>query len=676
MGFLTAAGRIVAQAAAQAMLPPPPADITKWCEENIVFDARSPMPGPFRIARFPFLREIHEVLSPDHPCREVTVMGSAQWGKTESVLLPTIAVWHITTPLNSLVVQPTTATAREFARNKWNAFRRNVPAVREIFGAGAVNYDTLLDQETIDQTGSLKITSAGSPDDLAQTSRRLVAMDDLSKFEMNEKGDPEAMAESRASAFDDGKILRLSTPQIKGTCRITKALARSDQRQFHVPCPHCGTFAPLTWENFRANIDPENLQDAHFKCDSCKEKIGYGDKEKIVGMGDWFASNPNGDHPGFHLWRAYAPQRDWVSIAVEYARVMGWSTLGSVETSEAALKATVEAETEQTFYNDVLGLPYEQVSGGPDWSALRDRAEGYEDALPRRVVPARGVILTAGVDCQADRTEVHIVAHGQNLRRWVIDYVVIPHCITEEAAGAALDALLKATFRTQKGLALQLDMLAIDQNAFTDAVKAWGKKHPWTRVILVRGSQSQNGPLLSPMRDELRNNGKAPRVQKRRWNLNVSQMKADFYGWLDKIDPLSRGFVAFAKDLGDEYYRQITSEIRVLERSRSGAVTAKWKLVEPTRRNEALDTMNYATAAAIRKGWMSMTEEQWLHLDMERGATPAVTAVEGQADLFEVAVAVVPEDVTPPAAAAAPAKAQATGGYWGEKPANKKKRWF
>ena len=209
---------------------------------------------------------------------------------------------------------------------------------------------------------------------------------------------------------------------------------------------------------------------------------------------------------------------------------MGWSTLGSVESSETALKATVEAETEQTFYNDVLGLPYEQVSGGPDWSALRDRAEAYEDALQRRVVPARGVILTAGVDCQADRTEVHIVAHGQNLRRWVIDYIVIPHCITEEAAGAALDALLKATFRTERGLPLKLDMLAIDQNAFTDAVKAWGKKHPYTQVILVRGSQSQNGPLLSPMRDELKNNGKAPRVQKRRWNLNVSQMKADFYG--------------------------------------------------------------------------------------------------------------------------------------------------
>lgn len=674
MGFLTAASRIVAEAAAQAMLPPPPADITSWCEANIVFDARSPFPGPFRISRFPFLREIHEVLSPEHPCREVTVMGSAQWGKTESVLLPTLAVWHITTALNSLVVQPTTATAREFARNKWNTFRRNVPAVRQIFGAGAVNYDTLLDQETLDQTGSLKITSAGSPDDLAQTSRRLVAMDDLAKFEMNEKGDPEAMAESRAAAFDDAKILRLSTPQVAGTCRITKAWKRSDQRHFHVPCLHCGHFAPLTWENLRANIDPERLHAAHFTCQSCGAVISHAEKEEMVGRGKWVAHNPRGDHPGFYLWRAYAPQRDWASIAIDYARVMGWSTLGAAEAKEPALQATIEAETEQTFWNDVLGLPYEQASKGPDWTALRDRAEAFEEALPRRVVPANGVILTAGADCQDDRIEVHIVAHGANLRRWVVDYIIIPHPITEEAGCAALDALLKTSFRTSRGLPLTLDMLAIDVNAYTDAVWAWAKRHPWTRVILVRGSPSQTGPLMMPMRFERKKDGAAKRAQKRAFNLNVSQMKADFYGWLDKTDPLSRGYCAFAKDLGDEYYRQVTSEVRVLKRSRAGTVTSQWELVEPGRRNEALDTVNYAAAAAMRKGWASMTEEDWHRLELERAAEPAVAGDGAQADLFDAAVKVVSDQtqpVTPPAPEAEPRR---TGGYWGDAP--KKKRWF
>jgi phage terminase large subunit GpA-like protein len=122
--------------------------------------------------------------------------------------------------------------------------------------------------------------------------------------------------------------------------------------------------------------------------------------------------------------------------------------------------------------------------------------------------------------------------------------------------------------------------------------------------------------------------------------LNVSQLKGDFFGWLAKEDPLDRGYVAFCTGLGDEYYRQITSEVRVLRTSRSGVTTAAWVLVEPARRNEGLDTMNYAEAAARRKGWASMTPEQWAALEDERGG-PAPEA-EAMADLFDATIPVVP----------------------------------
>ena len=82
----------------------------------------------------------------------------------------------------------------------------------------------------------------------------------------------------------------------------------------------------------------------------------------------------------------------------------------------------------------------------------------------------------------------------------------------------------------------------------------------------------------------------------------------------------------------------------MLKRSRTGVVTSQWEQVEPTRRNEALDTMLYAEAAARRKGWASMTEEQWAALEMERGSAPA----EAQADLFDgTAMQVIPAPATP-----------------------------
>lgn len=653
MGFLRSAAQVVAAAAARVMMPPDPPDITRWCEENIEFSQRAPIPGKFRIALFPFLREIHEVLSPEHPCREVTVRKSAQIGGTVSILQPMLAAWHEYVALDSLVVHPTTSSATEWVNNKWLPMRRDTPSLIRMFGSGrGDNVDNAFNQETVDRTGSLKVASAGSPDDLAGTSRRLVAMDDLSKFEMNDKGDPEAMAISRASAFEDAKILRMSTPQVRGTCRVTKAYERSDQRQFHLPCPHCDTYAPLTWENFRASIDPERLHAAHFTCDACGAVIGHGDKRAMVARGRWLAGNPRGDHPGFDIWRAYAPQRDWASIAVEYAQVMGWTGLSVSASTEAVLRSDLEAATEQTFFNDVLGRPYEQASRGPDWTALRDRAAGNEFALDRRLVPARGVILTAGVDCQGDRTEVQIVAHGPNFQRWVLEYIVIPHCITEEACWADLDAVLTQKFRTDLGRLLVLDMLAIDGGAFTDAVWLWAKRWPWTQVIIVKGASTQNGPVMQPQKFERRDDGKAKRLQKRAFILNVSQMKADFYGWLEKADPAERGYVAFGRGLGDEYYRQVTSEVRVLTRNKAGVVTSKWDLVEPTRRNEGLDTLLYAEAAARRKGWASKTAEQWAVLEDERGGPPP----EPQGDLFDAQAQGLPAPKAVPSAPAAKEK--------------------
>ncbi|MBT9386974.1 phage terminase large subunit family protein [Pseudooceanicola sp. CBS1P-1] len=654
MGFLSSAEAAVLRGIARAMKPPPPPDITAWCERNIRFDERSPFPGQFQIERFPFLRRIHEVLSPEHPAREVTIRGSAQWGKTVSIINPTVAAWHEYGPLDSLVVHPTSSSATEWVRAKWMPLRREAEGLRVIFGdglgSGAGQTDTLHNQETLRRDGTLKVTSAGSPDDLAGTTRRLVLLDDVSKFEMTPKGDPEMMAVSRAAGFEDAKIGRVSTPQIVGTCRVTRAFTRSTQEFYHVPCPHCGTLAPLTWENFRRNLDPERLRAAHFTCETCGGVIGHEHKVAMVAAGRWVAHNPNGDHPGFHLWRAYVPQRDWASIALEYAQVMGWTGRVEVSTDTAEPpEAIADAQTEQTFYNDVLGLPYEQASRGPDWEKLRDRVEKADpevaEPLPRGMLPDCGFIFSAGVDCQGDRTEVHFVAFGRNYRRWAIDYQVIPHHISTAECRAALNQILKSTWRTRAGRRFGLDVLAIDTGAYTEDVWDWAMRHPYTRVMAIKGGTSASAPALKRMEFDRRSDRMARRKRQQGFVVGVSQLKADFYSWLDKADPAERGHVGFATGLGDEYYRQITAEVRVLKRASSGAMVSRWIIAEAGRRNEGLDTMLYAEAGARFKQWTYLSDGAWDRLDGERGGPP-----EGaQPDLFDVAVPIVPEGPAPQA---------------------------
>ena len=119
-----------------------------------------------------------------------------------------------------------------------------------------------------------------------------------------------------------------------------------------------------------------------------------------------------------------------------------------------------------------------------------------------------------------------------------------------------------------------IDMLAIDGGAYTDDVWSWARSHPWSRVIIVKGASTQNGPLMSLQRFERRKDGKAKRAQKRAFNLNVSSLKAGLYAHLGKEDPSDRGHTRFARALGDEYYRMLASETRVVKRNAQGVMTS------------------------------------------------------------------------------------------------------
>src|ERR1700742_3299514 len=61
---------------------------SNWAEENIIMP--KPFPGPLRYETTPYTREIIDCFAPDHPAREIAVMGAAQFGKTASVIVPVI----------------------------------------------------------------------------------------------------------------------------------------------------------------------------------------------------------------------------------------------------------------------------------------------------------------------------------------------------------------------------------------------------------------------------------------------------------------------------------------------------------------------------------------------------------------------------------------------------------
>ncbi len=609
------------------MRPPPPADLNAWAEQHIVFGRESPVPGPYRRHTMLPAERILECLGPDHPARTVTLVSSAQLMKTTVAQIFVAATMSID-PSDMGYVHPSHDNAIRWSRRKWRTMRRNSPSLVMLFGEAKSRdaTDTMLFQETRDGRGSLQISGANSAASLSMVSWPRQVQDDLSKWEHNEAGDPERQADARSAAFDWAKIFKISTPLHARTCRITRSYLAGTQERWHVPCPHCEHYQPLEWRNFQATIEQDNPGSAHFTCVSCGGVIEHRHKADIVARGRWVAENPAARDPSFYLWRAYAPTRDWESIAREW------------------LAADGDPAAEQTFWNDVAGLPFERASEAPPWEAIRDRADAADYA--RGIVPHGALLICIGVDCQGDRTELHIKGFGEHLQRWTIDYHVIPHHIATAECRDALDGFLVRTWPDAEGRCRGVDMLAIDGNAWTGEVFGWARerKHPWSKVIIVRGAKSENAPPLALTKTERRDDGKTRKAQKRFYNVGTSGLKSSFYEQLKKVDPLARGYCGYPRGMADEFFRQMTAEASEIVIDRQGFPRSVWRLVHD--RNEVLDTELYAEAAAIRCGWYTRTADQWGYLRAERETTELAVATPQPA-------AVKSADAVPPLSASA-----------------------
>lgn len=615
--FLFNAERLVLEAEAVVFAPPPPIDYEAWAVERVVFGQESPFPGNYQPTRYPYFRPILAALSPEDPCREVSVCGSAQIGKTVIAQIFTGGSLDLD-PGPFLYVHPTEPNAIRWSRQKWRPFQR--ASLRDVLKSTTSRESgaSLLYQERRDERGFIQMSGANSEASLSMVSFPRQVQDDLSKWEMNNAGDPEAQADSRSMAFRYAKVLKLSTPLVDPGCRITRDLQAGTQEHFHVPCPHCGHLHPLEWDNMLACLDEEHPEDVHFTCPDCGSVIEERHREgfeRYLLEHDPVPYNPaaRNRHRSFYIWSAYSPSVIWAQIAAAW------------------IKAKGDPAREQTFLNDWVGRAYKAAGEAPPWEAIRDRAE--ETGHRRGEIPAGYPLLCLGIDVQGDWLAWHLKAFGRELRRATVDYGVIEGYVGDTLARVALNALLAKTWPDVQGKRRALDLVAIDGNAYTEDVWDWARKHPMSRqladdgrvlpgVIMVRGVASDAAPNLARVQRERGKDGKIKRYVRRFFNVGVSPLKMALYKCLQKVDPLERGYVAYPQGLDDAFYQELCAERRSPIRNRRTGFTSYLWVKDPNQRNEVLDTEIQAEAAAIRCGWRRNTDEQWDRLEAEREAAP------------------------------------------------------
>lgn len=603
------AGQVVGQVVADSLEVPEVLRVSDWADRYGALPSKDAKGHRYDSGITPYVRGPMEALSYDHPAREVSLMWGSQLSKTTTGLLWMASAVH-QNPCLFMMVQPTLEVARKYARTKVDPLIDNVDVIRGSFSRNARDAANTSNLKEF-PGGALILSGANSAASLKMLSVQYLHLDEVDSYpvDVDDEGDPCELAEVRTRSFMGYKVLKTATPTLRHTSRIEAAYLESDRSRYHVPCPHCGFRQALKWAGiiYEADENPITVHSVGYKCDRCQDLIEEKFKAWMLDEGEWVAERPelSRRHRGFHLSSLYSPFASF-----------GWRQI--VEKWIKAQRATTHGPR-MVFTNTVLAETYEdQATTPPDAEKLWLGRESWEEwTIPK----GAGPVLTMGVDVQADRIELEVVAWGRNLESWSIAYQVIPGSIDSREAQRAFELVLHRQFPVASSPSkLSIRLACVDAGYATSEVyKACRRWHP--RAIPIVGREGGIGLVGTPQRADITRKGKKSRSGIRSWPVYGDVAKPELYAWLKSARPPSDdqtfppGFCHFPQNRPQGYFKGLTIE-SVAPRYRRGVATYVWTCPSGGR-NEPLDCRVYARAAAAILGVDRYTPEDWSKLEAQ-----------------------------------------------------------
>lgn len=573
--------------ASRAIAPRKPMTVSEWADAKRWLSSKaSPKPGRWRTDNNPPLREPMDCMSARSPVQDVVLIFPIQFGKSE---FETNTLGYIMdqAPGPVMVCLPGEVSMNKWINQKLNPLIEETDAVREALTS--TNSRNAANQKDFKDFagGQLYIEHAGTPSRLKQTTVRYLLVDEFTDFanQLRSGDDPEKMLEGRTSAYPTRyKRAYVSTPGVRGLCRTAEKWEKSDQRRYHVGCPHCGEGQPLEWDGLKWQRDTAgNVTQAWYVCRECGAMIEEHHKRQMLkdakagGTARWVAAHPERKLRGYHLNCLY------------YQPGMGptW-----VSCAQMFLDAKDDPAKLKTFVNDRLAEPWEDKSlKAVKANILQDRAEAY----PLRVAPMGVVWITAGIDTQDDRLEVQIIGWGHGRRAWTLDYAVLWGDPQQAEVWVQLTDLLNRPIEHACGALLPVSAAAIDGRGHrTQAVKDYVRKSLIRRAMSIYGAKAANAlPLGRPKREDTDHTGKtAADGSLLTWQVGTVAIKHTFFRRLASDAEQAerdRRWVRFSDELPREYFAGLVSEVFDPTKGRYRK--------KGSARNEPLDTWVYAYAA-------------------------------------------------------------------------------
>lgn len=613
---------------------------SEWYEANMVMPAGDPYPGPIRYDRTPYWREIVDCFDPNHPARDITIMGPAQMGKSVMVLNPIIGYSIAMNPCNILFLtghsdlSAEAVSKIEFMFQQTGILKLIKPSVLK--AKNNRSGDTMTKKEY--RGGDTKFGSITNHNLMRQHTAKITIGDDLDAGQLSKAntGSTIEKIKTRTKAHENTcKRAWVSTPQVRGSSLIEIQLNNSDKRLWMVECPSCKgridlrmpfqiderESAGLTWK--LDNLGRVDFKSVGYVCQLCAVFFTDKGKHELLNSGIWVPQQepPEMYHQGYHINGLYAPHG-----------MTSWYTLASKYQLLNPPGRPRDESGYQTFVNDDIGNLYDPPTENLNATDLqRNNVREYlpgvvPEALSMKDGNGRICMMTLVADANGKledaRLDWELIAWAESGANYSVDHgsigTFIPYQSVQQKEADSREKWsyelnvpnsvwpefhkkVIATYLKDHGGDMGVFITAIDTGHCTDQVFSYiDSRTPAHNIIGVMGDKEQDWQKYRDVKAFIP--GKS---RQNLYLLNVNRLKDDFFRvskfkWDEQNHPSQPvGFMNFPNAVNGKYdYKHYFSQFESEEkRDDKKKGTFIWQKKGPTSQNHWLDVRIYSVAA-------------------------------------------------------------------------------
>lgn len=525
----------------------------------------------------------------DDRVTQVNLRKSRRIGYTEMLKIAT-AYYILVKNRNIAIWQPTDTNAKDFVTDSIDPMIRDLrPLGEKLLCVPGTRSKHNTASKKVFEGSLLDIKGGTSAGNFRRMTKDVAIFDECDAFlpDIGGEGNCFKLGDGRLDDAPYPKSIRGSTPGEEELSLIDPAVKSSDVILYRfIKCTSCGGLFYLKFKDFK-------FQDASFPCGNCGKIHTYRNYPIMDKHGMWCTENMDIQYDELNKifkdatgTRVDTPGKIGVIIWCAYSYLRSWSFFRD-EWQEAMERAkTGDMTLVKTAVNTLRGETWRTQVESKNPSDIIKMTEDYNthDSVPNGIL-----VITIGVDVQADRLELEILGHGLDGETWSLDYVVLHGDVIDGDVFDDLDDQYKRRFTRADGVKLRVSSMFIDAGYQTTTIYNYTRLRKRHHVFACMGVNTGTIPNKPTVKGEAK--GRALL-----YTSNADEAKRLIFRRLSITDD-GPGRCHFPKEYDKKYFFGLTNA--VMYRKIKGGVFKGfgWDKKHKNEPDEQLDCRHYAIAA-------------------------------------------------------------------------------